>query len=493
MSMPEAARVSWPRLDRTRLGDGFWYVLVVAAGIIVARWGLGTRTFVLLGALVGASLLSFPAWFWAAAALGATLLARILSTAGLVPGIVNFADFGFVYLGLLAVIVRHPLALPWPPLARRLGRALAGLLLVTWMAWLLHPLDLARPLVTFLLWAQPFVLVLLLLLDPPSVRQRRLLLAWFGILALAQLPFAIYQATTLGIGDAVEGTLLGTGAGAHVMAGVAALAGLALLAWGYHHSLGRGLLASAAAIPFLIVLPILGDAKQVIFALPAAAIVLALSARGLLGRVGTMAPMLGAIIVLLVAVPAGAIALDFLQGASEGRSGKFASARVVIDEMGPSLSNWALGLGPANGVSRAAFMTTPLFLDADSPVALLGLRPATLPARAQAEAIRVASGSSFNSPTSSALGVFGDVGVVGALTFGWVLLCVCLPLVSSRRYWLAQAALAGWALSAPLAFTFDWWEQPPFMLSLAVLTGLALTSVHAQRDKKETDEDRSRP
>jgi hypothetical protein len=43
-----------------------------------------------------------------------------------------------------------------------------------------------------------------------------------------------------------------------------------------------------------------------------------------------------------------------------------------------------------------------------------------------------------------------------------------------RRYWMAQAAIAGWVMSAPLAITFDWWEEPPFMLALALLTALAI-------------------
>jgi hypothetical protein len=56
----------------------------------------------------------------------------------------------------------------------------------------------------------------------------------------------------------------------------------------------------------------------------------------------------------------------------------------------------------------------------------------------------------------------------------WLLACVLIPLIERRRHVLARVALAGWAISVPLALTFDWWEQPPFMIPLAVLSGLAI-------------------
>ncbi len=40
---------------------------------------------------------------------------------------------------------------------------------------------------------------------------------------------------------------------------------------------------------------------------------------------------------------------------------------------------------------------------------------------------------------------------------------------------LAQSAIAAWVLVVPLAYIFDWLEQPPFMLLVALVTGLAFT------------------
>jgi hypothetical protein len=66
------------------------------------------------------------------------------------------------------------------------------------------------------------------------------------------------------------------------------------------------------------------------------------------------------------------------------------------------------------------------------------------------------------------------------------------PLVAMRRYWLARAALAGWTMSIPLAFTFDWWEQPPFMIQLALLAGLAISAGLPSRGPEQETVSRTR-
>ena len=77
-----------------------------------------------------------------------------------------------------------------------------------------------------------------------------------------------------------------------------------------------------------------------------------------------------------------------------------------------------LGLGPAETVSRAAFMTTPLLLHEDSPLHVLGLSPAKLAAKAQTDAFDASGGgTSFNTGISSALGVLGDLGIAGMLIY----------------------------------------------------------------------------
>jgi hypothetical protein len=81
--------------------------------------------------------------------------------------------------------------------------------------------------------------------------------------------------------------------------------------------------------------------------------------------------------------------------------------------------------------------------------------------------------------------VLGDIGIVGA--------CVYIGLYGSvvvalwrRKTPMATAALEGWAMLAVLGLVFDWWEQPPILVFLAVLSGLALTGGSQQHTAETT-------
>jgi hypothetical protein len=450
-----------------------WYVVIVLAGFVTARWGIATQTFVILGMLTAITLMPLPSWVWAAAAFSVPILIRGLTRAGLLPGVMDFADFGLVYLGLCAVLIRHGIGDRRD--ARVLSASLLLLLGVTCISWVFNPSDLIRPFFAFSLWAEPFAFVLLLLVEPPDFEQQRILLGWFGMLVALQIPFAIYQWLTIGWSDPVVGTLLAAGGGAHTLASIGVLAGIALTTWAFSHSIGRGIAATVLAAPLMIGLPIITDAKQVIVSLPVAALVLVLAVRGVSRKLTLILPSVVTLMLLFWTIPAGRTARIFLEEAGEGRSGKLVALDVLRRELGGSVAGWALGVGPANGLSRAAYLTDPVYGREGSPVGLLRLQPAPLPPIAVPEALRASGDTSFNYPLSSLLGVLSDVGVIGLAAFGAVIASVVLPLWRRRRLWLAQTALAGWAMSIPLAATFDWWEQPPFMLTLALLTSLALT------------------
>ena len=424
-----------------------------------------------IGLLALPGFTSLPSWIWAACAVTSTTLGGLATRSGVLPSAFGFADFGFVYIGLISVLARHS-SVPRAPEARRLSRALLLFLTVILASWVLHPSDAVRPFVTFMLWAEPFALVLMMLVEPPSKQQQRWLLGLLAVLVAIQLPLAIYQARTIGLGDPVVGSLVGYGAGAHLMAGIAILGGVSLMAWGYHRSVSWGLLATLLAAPFTVLIPVLADAKQVTFALPFAGLVLLFAVPGLIRKIGVLVPIAGALLVLLLVVPTGRTAVMFLENASQGRSGKLIATDILLEQMKWDPSAWFFGFGPANGVSRMAFLTTPAF-GAESPISVLGLKPATIPSLVLSRIPPYARGTSFNSPVSSALGIFSDLGIVGVLVFMGLIACVCIPLLRTRT-WVARAALAGWIMSVPLAITFDWWEEPPFMLILALLTGVAL-------------------
>jgi hypothetical protein len=216
----------------------------------------------------------------------------------------------------------------------------------------------------------------------------------------------------------------------------------------------------------------LADAKQVLFALPVT--ILGFRLKGNMGQTIVRVVAVGvAFFAVMNLYAPGRVALSFIQGAVQDRGGKLAAADLLVDRMSEEPTSLAFGMGPATTISRASFMTTDLFLKEESPLRSFGLQPSVIALEAHERAVATTTAeSSFNSATSSALGVFGDIGIVGVSIY---LLLLLLLIVALRGIGtpIASAAAAGWALFGVLGFVFDWWEQPPLAVFLAVLTGVA--------------------
>ena len=90
------------------------------------------------------------------------------------------------------------------------------------------------------------------------------------------------------------------------------------------------------------------------------------------------------------------------------------------------------------------------------------------------EKLGLDGGTSFNSGLSSALGILGDLGLAGTAAYAALYGSLFIA-VRRLRSPEAVAATGGWAMWGVLGLVFDWWEQPPLSLVLAVLSGLALT------------------
>jgi hypothetical protein len=425
------------------------------AGFILTLVGLGTLA------------LAAPAGIWAIAAIVAALTFRGLVTLGVLPGLATFVDIPLAWGALAAALARGPVK---STASRSILRGIGALAVVALVSWLLHPSEPVRPLLYIALLMEPFALLAALVLDPPSKAVRRALIRTVAALVAIQVPLAFRQAVTLGFSDTVQGTLFGAGAGAHTISAVAAVGAIWLL---FRHPLKR--LWHLVPVAFLMAIPLLADAKQVIFALPFALVAIRLRVRQS-EYIRRAVAILGTFLVLLAILPARTTAIRFIERAIGGQGGKPAVASLIWKEISGDPASLLLGKGPAQTVSRSAFMTTDLLLRQDSPLRIFRLRPASLALLAQARAKQVSGGgTSFDSGISSALGVMGDLGLVGAGVYGALLLWLFLAL---RRHPSAegQAAAVGWVMFAILGLVFDWWEQPAFSVFLACLSGLALTA-----------------
>lgn len=461
------------------------YVLCTALGA-VAVIGLGAATstnrvtvFAVALCIVALPLLQTRPVVWIAMALTITWTSRLFTTTGLGPRFLDFLDFPLTVVALLAALAtrlgkrRDPL----PPDQAAIAGWVIVVAAVMTVSWAFR--DTAEPqrlLAALVLALEPFLLLLAILLAQLSAGDRKVLLRLvMGLLAL-QLPFSLAYIAAGHRVDSVKGTLLLTGAGHHVSAGGT--------------SIGFFLLVGLRAPkPVLIVygvatlfVAVIADAKQVLFVLPIALLILGFAQRkqkstssALGGVIAGVAMAAGAAIAILT-YQASQIAFDFIDRSVTNDTGKIAVAEAIWNDIWQSPQTLSFGLGPGESVSRFSFLTTPELLKAGSPVEVLNLHVS----KGAAHYLEVSQDgpytgvSSFTSPQSSALGVLGDYGLAGVVAFGGLILSVIRAIRRTRCRGLRAAALSGWAMLLPLAVVFDWLEQPPFTLALAVVTGLTL-------------------
>lgn len=418
---------------------------------------------------------------WIVLAIGVTWTSRLVTTTGLAPRFLDFMDFPLVLIAFVASAVSHLASGRLLPVRQRtVGRRLAIVAAVIALSWSFSSLDEPQRLIAGLVFAlEPFLLLMAVFLAPMTEREHRVLLFTTLILLCGQMPVSLVQIASGGVADAVKGTLLEAGAGHHVSAGGVTL-GFFLLAALRAPKL---LLAVYGALALMIL--VVSDSKQVLFALPLALLVLGLTAGGQRSAIAMLRGLVAGVLLAAASVyalltyQASATAFDFIERSSTNKTGKVAVAEALWHDVTSSAPTAVLGLGAGESVSRFAFLTTPGLLKAGSPVALLGLEASTGAEKYDDIAFggSYTGMSSFTSAQSSAFGVFGDYGMAGVLTFSALIVSVIRAVAGDGRPGLRAAALSSWALLLPLAVIFDWLEQPPFTLAIMVITGLAARGV----------------
>lgn len=408
-----------------------------------------------------------PTAYWVGATLVAALTLKGVSTLGLLPSVAALIDIPLAW-GSLFVALLHVRALSREQ--RLLVILLLSLLVITIMSSAFSGFDVIRGVLFLGLLGQPLAVATALIVDRPTPTERRVLERLLLGLLVVQIPITYLQFSLYGPSDNIKGSLWGAGAGHHVISGVIAL-GCVWIAVAAPISRKVKLLLILLLAP----IPFLADAKQVILALPA--VLLVTRWKNIKDVFARFSIVVIAVLTLLIAFPAGKVALNYLDDARHGRTSKQHTASFVVQKMEHNPASAVFGQGPAETVSRAAFMTTDDLLSADSPLRTLGVTPARVATEAQALGIVRLGGevSSFESGLSSAIGILGDIGVAGLacyLGFWFVLLSY-----ARRAGSQGTAAASGIALLLGLGLVFDWWEQPPFTVFVGVLVGLAASAV----------------
>lgn len=416
-------------------------------------------------ALVLAMRVSPAGWVFAALllAIGGRGLASVLALAGL-PGTVSLLAYlhlvvAWAGLGLAAIRARQ-----WSSTSVWLVVGVLALTLAAVLSAVANGSQALRVVFYVALLGEPFAIVATLLLCPPSPRTQKAIVIGLVALLIVQVPIAIAQAILVGTADPVTGTLTGATGGAHLLGGIVT-AGAIWLYYSFPSSLARNALLLA-----LIPVPFLSDAKQVILTLP---IVLLATWRPWRHRGAWVVPTtIVGLALVLFAVPAlSQYSQDVIERSLTGEGGKVEALRVAERGLTSGLQVATVGEGPAETISHAAFLTLDPLRLPDSPVRSLNLEPAQV-GRAY---LGNAYGGTFASPRSSAFGLLGDLGLLGAIVYAG-LVCVLLLAMFRIPSPEATAGIMVLLLMAFLGFLGDWWEQGDFTVVVATIVAFGLLS-----------------
>lgn len=249
-------------------------------------------------------------------------------------------------------------------------------------------------------------------------------------------------------------------------------------AWLLSDAKAGSYLRNFLALALLLPLPLLASAKAVIISAPL--LLLGGPWRTSL-RLPIRIALLAAVgISLYVFAPLPSSTNSHIQRAEAG-AGKPLVARLIWEQVSTDPASLLFGKGPAETVSRVAYLTLPTHEGEGSPLSVLGLAPSPITEGIDAQ-VKEASGAdkslaystSLNSGVSSAFGLVGDLGIAGGFAYLTILGSLLLAL------WRSPSSLAGAAAGAlvmmfALGFEFDWWEQPPFTVFVGTMVAIALT------------------
>jgi hypothetical protein len=303
------------------------------------------------------------------------------------------------------------------------------------------------------------------------------------LMLLFQVPIGLFQGATLGWNDPVQGTLVGHGAGAHVLGGLFALGSLTAAAAVMH---GRLRLTAGLALGTVgLGMAFAAGAIQVLIATALGFAALALLGRATPREAGgrvrrsRFSPGM-AFAALALAIFGPLLAEAAVPGLFEriqilAQPEQLPEVEMLKTRVDEDLGTFLLGSGPGTTASRASLLLTPQLMKETSPLAFLRIPP-TPEALEIASSARVseAFAGSAEQVASSALGLIGDLGVIGFISA--VFLFLRMAHVAKRTgSWLTPAVTGAAVMVLLLIFIDNWIEYPEFAVPLGVVLGLSLS------------------
>ena len=410
---------------------------------------------------------------FAIALLAVALFSRVATGLG-APSILKFAHFGLAvgFVVLIAPSIRNVISL-------RLVIGMSALLCAICLSAFVGGAGLINALLDFLLLAEPFLLLLIMIDVPfPEEKRRRfkIILMTFAFVHIA-LAYFQYAVMDYGHPDEIRGVFIGQGAGAHVGGGVAMATAAYVLA--ARSGLSLRLRVCAASIAGAVV--IFTDSKQVIFAALVSVAVLGLtkvkSPRRALGYLALSALAAGGLYIaaqnVWPALKPGTSLERLLQGLEHK-----ASILSLTTSHYKSPANWLVGLGPGHTVGRLGL----LFPDYERYLKPLGatvspVTQAAVSANYASQLAQPGTGSSFWSINSSWAGIWGDLGLLGltVVIALWLIVWRSVCVDDLSRFLVLNVLV--------LSLLYPWMEEPGYMLFVSALIGLNWQEKQGQRSR----------
>lgn len=413
--------------------------------------------------------------------LGSAFFPRIL-TALKIPSAINFLHFVLVPLACgTTLLTAHSKNQKQLAVSKRMLVGLYFFLTVCIASALLNGAGLINAILSFLLLAEPYILVLTIISLPIANEKIIYLRTWIFRCALINLIFAYIQKYIFrverfqGLEDNIKGVFIEQGAG-HVLGSSVSMS-FAIYYCISAKTKPLWLRALIMALAFNHV--VVSDTKQVLLSFIVAYILLYLT--NIKNPVKTLLYLIGAALFLTVFlwaaynVPALGAYTTWIRPEIYGPDGeatrlKFATFRIVPEYFHSSL-NWLLGLGPGHTVGRLGGWMLDAYWD------LLGPLGATKSAASGAVWRAVASSwlgnqSSMFSPLFGWAGLWGDLGVLGLVAYFYLAFIVWQD--------IARGNLARYFMLTIFAFgcVFSQIEEPGYML---FVSGLISIQWHERR------------
>jgi len=455
-----------------------WIVGLLTAGLVVFI-GVGlvlkpAIAWLVLAGLATIPFLQFPPYLIASTAAVFAVFSRLFVAWGIIPSFLNFFHFPLVLIA--AFVATLSSARSAARVANRLLIEISALGLLSLSSWIANGGEILRPILDWLLFTEPFLALYAIIKTAPSAKASLLGNLAIG-LAVIQIPFAFWQAATLGLGDPVQGTLVGHGAGAHIMGAISLMGTVSIIGFILFSRLdNKQKFLAFMLIILLFSTPILGDAKQTIVAfIPSMAVLLWIR-----GKIGWRGLLFGGCIAVFL-VTAGYLyqplrKMTDLNLIMAGLGGKFLSYRIILSYMLERPAAFLIGLGPGNSVSRTALAAQEGYLRSlPSGLVDLKLSSVTADILSSTASSYLFSSSSVWSGVSSWLGLFGDFGLLGVAIYARMLWILWKALRKVHSPW-ACASRGVFVMGVVLGAMFSWLEMPEFTLLWALYMAVGLVS-----------------